>query len=627
MFRDGFRGGGEDDLLGDLAQLVDDLVELALVLDGLAHERRLGGGKAAAHGLGAHLARPAPGVGGLGHHAALAQRVEASHARGQGPVAAPELADLLGGERFFLHRFHFSVDVKAGVCVYIRIDMRNPTPFFPAFGPLLFGRAPRSALSTLLAKLRRGSSLGEMLGLLGELVPQTLLGPMPEGDHSRNRQYPLSLTFWAFLAQVLSPGCACREIVRRVQAWYASAGSAIGLSPASAAYCTARAKLALDTLGLIFRHLAERLEGGARNEDLWLGRRVRIMDGTTVSMPDTPANQRAYPQPSSQKPGCGFPVMKLVGLFSLASGALLGLARTTLRVHESRVAPALWDLLQAGDILLADRGFCSYFALCQMARRGVAALMRVHHARGIDWRAGRRLGSSDRIQIWRKPLQRPPGISPEEFDALPPQIEVRLLRVDVSARGFRTLSLTLVTTLLDAAEFPFEALAALYMERWGVELHFRQIKIMLGMDVLRCLSPHMIEREVSMHMIAYNMVRALMQQAALRHRVDLSRLSFKGSLDTLRHFAPQIDAARRDRSARARLIDEMLRLIAEDIVPFRPNRSEPRAKKRRPKNYQLLTRPRHQMGHLPHRNRPRARRPTRLSSDLLTYRSCDLSAF
>ncbi len=608
MGRGGFRGG-EDDLLGDLAQLVDDLVELALILDGTAHERGLGGRKPAAYGLGTHLARPAPGVGELGHHAALAQRVEATHARGQRPVAAPELTDLLRDERNnFSHPFHFMVDVKACICVYIRMATRNSTPFFPAFAPLLFGRAPRSSLDTLLRKLRQASSMGQMLGALGSLVPQTLLGPLPRGPHSRKRLYPLSISFWAFLAQVLSPGCSCREIVRRVQAWYASMGSPITPSSDTAAYCTARAKLPLDTLAMLHRHLSERLERGARSEDLWQGRRVRILDATSVSMPDTQENQRAYPQPSSQKPGCGFPVLKLVGLFSVASGALLGFVRTTLRVHESKVAPDLWHLLDQGDILLADRGFCSYSALCELARRGVAALMRVHQARRIDRRAGRRLGPHDRIQIWRKPLQRPSGISREQFDGLPPSIEVRILRVDVSAKGFRTQKLTLVTTLLDPNQFAFESLAALYMERWGVELHFRQIKIMLGMDILRCQSPLMIEREVSMHMIAYNMVRTLMQQAAVRHRVDLSRLSFKGSLDTLRHFAPQIDAARRDRTTRTRLIDEMLRLIAEDIVPLRPNRSEPRARKRRPKNYQLLTQPRHQMGSLPHRNRPRARR-------------------
>lgn len=484
--------------------------------------------------------------------------------------------------------------------------MRNRTPFFPAFGPLLFGRAPASAMAAVIRKLKEASSVGEMLVALGSLVPQTLLGPLPSRDHSRRRQYPLSVAFWAFLAQVLSPGCPCREIVRRVQAWYASSGSGIDPSPATTAYCTARAKIPLDILGLIHRHLAERLERDARTGDLWRGRRVRIMDGTTVSMPDTPENQSAYPQPTSQKPGCGFPVMKLVGLFSLASGALLGFARTTLRAHESRIAPQLWALLQAGDILLADRGFCSYFALCELARRGVLALMRAHQARAIDARSGRRLGPGDRLQIWRKPLQCPPGISPEEFAALPPTVEVRVLNVDVSAKGFRTRSITLVTTMLDPAEFPFEEVARLHMERWGVELHFRQIKIILGMDVLRCLTPHMIEREASMHMIAYNMVRALMQRAALRHRVDLSRLSFKGSLDTLRHFAPAIDAARAKPGARDRLIDEMLRLIAEDPVPLRPNRSEPRARKRRPKNYQLLTRPRRQMGHLPHRNRPKA---------------------
>jgi hypothetical protein len=232
--------------------------------------------------------------------------------------------------------------------------------------------------------------------------------------------------------------------------------------------------------------------------------------------------------------------------------------------------------------------------------------MRLHQARKIDWRRGTRLGPNDRLLLWHKPLQCPPGISPQQFAALPATLTLRVLRLDVSAKGFRTRSITMVTTLLDPQAYPLQALGELYLQRWGVELHFREIKITLGMDVLRCLSPEMIHKELLMHMISYNIVRALMQEASIRHDVDLRRISFKGTLDTLRHWSQAVDSCQGKPRKQSLLIEEMLRLIASDQLPERPGRVEPRAKKRRPKNYHLLTKPRHQMRVPPHRNRPRS---------------------
>jgi len=489
--------------------------------------------------------------------------------------------------------------------IYTLAGMRSSTPFFQAFGPLLFGRSPKSALATLLQEIKSLSSLSEFLAAFGFLIPEAFLAPTQDGAHSRQRQYSLSVTFWAFLSQVLSPGCPCREIVRRVQAWFALTGSFVGLSCETTAYCTARRKLDDGILRRIHRQLAERVERLAPQAALWRGRAVKIVDGTMVSMPDTPHNQKSYPQSSSQKPGCGFPVMKLVGLFSLATGALLEMAKGTVHVHESLLFRQLWNLLGRGDIVLTDRGFCSYFAMASLRTRGVDCLMRLHQARKIDLRKGQRLGPNDYLVTWHQPGQRPPGLSPEEFAALPATLTVRILKLEVSAKGFRTRAITLVTTLLDPLAYPLSALGELYLQRWGVELHFREIKITLGMDVLRCLSPQMIHKELLMHMISYNIVRALMQEASIRHQVDLSRISFKGTLDTLRHWSQAVDSCQGKPRKQSRLIDEMLRLIASDQLPDRPGRVEPRAKKRRAKNYHLLTKPRHQMRVPSHRNRPK----------------------
>jgi hypothetical protein len=336
------------------------------------------------------------------------------------------------------------------------------------------------------------------------------------------------------------------------------------------------------------------------------------VDGTNVSMPDTAANQKEYPQPASQKPGGGFPMMKLVGLFSLARGALLKMARGTLHVHESQLFRQLRAFLERGDLVRSDRGFCSWAAIAALGVRGVDCVLRLHQARPADFRRGKRLGPKDRLIVWPKPAPRTTGWSAADWIALPDSLTLRLLEIRVTVPGFRTRRVVLVTTLLDPVADPAEALGELYWRRWTVELHFREIKILLGLDVLRCLSPAMIHKELVLHLIAYNLVRALMQEAAHFHQVPLARLSFKGSLDSMRQWADMLHAARGQPRRQAALRRAMLEIIARDQLPHRPHRSEPRVKKRRPKNYHLLSKPRHQMRVPPHRNRPRKSSPNAL---------------
>lgn len=485
--------------------------------------------------------------------------------------------------------------------------MSSKTPFFQAFGPLLFGRPAQRVMK----KVRKLDSLQELYEIFGHLLPTRLLEPSDEGVNSRERIFSARVTFWAFAAQVLSPGTACLEIVRRVQAWYEESGKGEKQASASdSAYCQARARLEVPTLELIRREVAWSLERNVLNAERWLGKRtVKIVDGTGISMPDTPENQAVWPQQRSQKPGCGFPSMKLVGLFSLASGALLEAQTGNLHVSESVLFRELWGKLQKGDIILADRGFCSYAALASLQKRGVDSVMRLHQMRKADFRTGARLGPEDRLVVWTKPPKLTDVWSEEEFAALPETLVLRMIRLRVEAAGFRTKSVVLITTLVDPQAYPADALRDLYGKRWQVELHFQQIKTTLAMDVLRCKSPEMIEREVLMHQIAYNMVRSLMQKSAHLHHVPLARISFKGTLDTLRHWSGVIAAAAKTPRKQEALIDQKLALIAGDLVPERPGRSEPRAKKRRPKNYHLLTKPRKEMKIHGHRNRPKAKRP------------------
>ena len=483
--------------------------------------------------------------------------------------------------------------------------MRHSTPFFAAFRPLLFGRPPARLDAAWRKKVLGAHCLSHFRGLFGTMIPDALLAPNSEGPGSRRRVFSPLITFWAFLSQVLSPNAACREALRKVQAWWKLRGIPADLSEDTSAYCQARARLGKETLDGIHTHLASRMEARAPREALWLSRPVKIADGTNLSMPDTPQNQAAWPQSSNQKEGCGFPMMKVVALFSLASGALLHFASGTLRVHESVLFQQLWRHLKKGDVLLADRGFCSFAAIASLLRQGVDCVMRLHQARSVDFRKGKSLGKDDRLITWKKPAQRPPGCAPEDFAALPETLTLRQIRLQVKVKGWRTRTLIIVTTLLDPLAYPAEALRELYLERWSVELRFREIKVTLALDVLRCLTPAMIEKELLMHVIAYNLVRSLMQHASIRHRVALDRLSFKGTLDSLRHFANAIEAAEGQPRKQAALLDDLLELIANDPVPKRPFRNEPRAKKRRGKNYHLLTKPRHQMRIPPHRNRPK----------------------
>jgi hypothetical protein len=378
----------------------------------------------------------------------------------------------------------------------------------------------------------------------------------------------------------------------------------------ASAYCQARQRLETDTLELILGHTAHNLERHVlQGEKGPQKRRVKILDGTCLSGPDTPENQAVWPQSSWQKGGLGFPQIKLVGLFSLASGAALEHQLGNKHEHESQLFRKLLPRVRRDDIILADRAFCSYAALASLVAQKADGLMRLHQMRKVDLRQGKALGPRDRLTTWEKPAKIPAGWSEEEFATLPEKLTVRIIGLTVTVPGFRTRAVTLVTTLLDAAAYPADELRELYAQRWNVELHFHQIKVALAMDILTCKSPDMIEKEILIRLIAYNLVRAFMQRAAHLHCVALERLSFKGALDTTRHFAPAIHAASSSPRRQDQLITEMLATIASDPVPARPGRSEPRAKKRRSKNYQLLTKPRAQMGNLPHRNRPRKASP------------------
>lgn len=471
------------------------------------------------------------------------------------------------------------------------------TPFFPAW------RARLAAFGQQARHLRQ-QPLPQVEKLLGPLLPPGLLAPSAHGTNSRQRLYSLPCTFWAFLWQVLNPACPCREVVRLLQALFCLRQRA-GAQEGTSAYCQARARLPLSLLQQIrvavTAHTQKLLPAA---QERWHGFVVKVVDGTTISLPDTRKNQRAYPQSSSQAPGCGFPFLKLVGLFSLSTGSLLGYVTGNKHQAELPLFYKLWDWLKPGDLLLADRGFASYVVLALVERLGVAGLFRLHQARPTDLCKGIRLGRNDRLFVWSKPRQKPRWLPQKLWKKVPAELVVRVLRVQASVPGFRTQSMTLVTTLTDAEVFPARELARLYLRRWSIELWWRNIKTSMGMETLSCQSPAMVQKELEMHLIAYNLIRCLLVEASALHDRPIERLSFKGTADTLRQFTPLIAQARAGKRRRA-MIRKLLAVLAGDLVPERPGRREPRAVKRRPKPYPLLNKPRHQFVETPHRSKYR----------------------
>lgn len=440
----------------------------------------------------------------------------------------------------------------------------------------------------------RQKSLGRLCELFGPWLPLDLFAPSAKGLNSRERTFPLSLTFWAFLHQILNPGSPCREVVRKVQSWYAKHRRALPKS-GTGAYCQARKRLPLETLLQTHQKLAAKLTEPIRESGAWDGHRVHVVDGTGVSMPDTPENRKVHSQPSGQKPGCGFPVMKIVGVFCLQTGALIRWAQGQLEEHECRVFMKLLKFFEPGDIVLADRGFCGYGQLAALWDKGVDSLMRLHQRRKVDWRRGARLGRRDRLVTWKRPYRQTSVFDAAAWAALPEEMTVRLVEIVVAVAGFRTQKLTLATTLLDPDKHSSEDLGRLYFRRWSVEVFYRDIKQTMAMDILRCKSPEMIDKEVVMHAIAHNLIRALIQDIAQSYQVEITRLSFKGTLDALRQWQPLLETGGRERRPSVKWVCLLYEIVVTDPLILRPNRSEPRAVKRRPKNYRLLTKPRKEM--------------------------------
>ncbi len=397
----------------------------------------------------------------------------------------------------------------------------------------------------------------------------------------RERLFPPTETLSMFLSQALSADRSCQRAVNETAVKRSIAGLSV-CSTHTGGYCRARARLPLSMLSGLTQHIGQAMTTKAPAAWHWRGHPVRLVDGTTIAMPDTEENQAVYPQPRSQAPGLGFPLARLVGVICLGSGAVLDAAIGGYRgkgSDEQALLRTLLDTLAKGDLLLGDAYYASYFLLCALREQGVEAVFEQQGARrrSTDFRRGKRLGVRDHLIEIHKPKYRPDWMTPEEYAQAPEFLTVREL-----ATGGKIL----VTTLLCPKQTSKAALKALYHERWHIELDLRHIKTTLSMEMLSCKTPAMAQKEIWIYLLAYNLIRLMMAQAAVLGERLPRTLSFKHTLQLW--IAWDHHGSRNGKDQ----LGTLFVLIAEQRVGNRPGRIEPRAVKRRPKPFPLLTQPR-----------------------------------
>lgn len=443
-----------------------------------------------------------------------------------------------------------------------------------------------SSLDAVRARFARNEGL-PFADILTEASIRNVLNE--HGVQFRDRVFSPVTTIWGFLSQVLSEDHSCRDAVSRIIAHRATKGVTI-CSPNTASYCNARSRICTRVLSTLAMRTAEELQTSVADQWKWNGRSVFIVDGSSVSMPDTPENQAVYPQPPNQKPGLGFPLARIAVLLSLATGACHDLAIASYQgkgTGETNLFRRMYDTLKPGDVVLADALFDDYFIACELCKRGVDIVARAQYVR-----VGTRTAQSspdDDIIVWERP-NKPRGMTGEQYRSYPKQLIMRQVTVDARDKNNRVKQFKVVTTILDQS-IDGKQIGDLFERRWDGEVDIRSIKSTMQMDILRCKTPDMIHKEIWTHLLAYNLLRTVMAVAANENNIEPRKVSFKGAKQALTAFAPKIEAARPE--DRAALIDAMLTTIAYHRVGDRPDRWEPRARKRRPKPAARLTQPRH----------------------------------
>lgn len=449
------------------------------------------------------------------------------------------------------------------------------------------------------------SSLSGYAVLFEDILPAAFL--ISVDPTKRQRSFGHLPVFWAWLAQILESNASCHRAVAHIQSWSSTSGLPVPSSDTSS-YCKARGRLKISFLEKIHSRICTHMDSRVAGHDRWNGLNLKAIDGSSVQLLDTEENQEAYPQPTSQKMGCGSPQMGIVGLLDLGHGDWVHVKTCPQSSHETIAAASLTKHLGKNDLLLGDRAFGSYELISRCIAQEAHVLMRLHSARDrtLDWRKGKKLSRHERLVTWKRPYK-PAGSSmtKEEWNKLPATMEVRLIKLSYQNRAGEKGELIVATTLLDPEKYDGIELADLYARRWDIELKLRDLKTTLKMELFAVKSPEMAHKTMWMSLIAFNLIRALMQRAASEAQKPVWHVSFKGVLDLVctSHESFRAHAGKPQKRREAK--EKFIGICATKLLNIRPFRSEPRAVKRRPKNHPLLNAPRHEYVEVFHRSRYR----------------------
>jgi len=463
----------------------------------------------------------------------------------------------------------------------------NTTPFLPGLHLPTLRRKPRSAQQIL--KDHESNMNRKRLNHPGKMLGEFLPSPLFSTEGARKRIFTKENTFFVFLQQIWSADGSCQEALHRLreQADFQKMKTLPSAQPS--AYIQARKRLDVEELRETFYYGAGAIEEVGdvlHSERPWI-----VVDGTGLSMPDTPENQKVWPQSSEQKPGIGFPNAKVVASLSLHTGAVLDAEIGNQHDHEITLFRRLADSFQKEDIVIGDRGFDSWHDVTVLKERGVDTLFRRHARRKLltPSEALKKLGKGDLLIRSLRPVQRPDHMTLDQWHAMPESILLRQITFTVEHPGFRPETITVTTTLTDEKAYPVEKIKTMYLRRWQIEVSLRDLKSTMGMEILRCKSPDMILKEIWMNLIGYNALCFLQVKAAVREGLDRFRLSFKGCLEVMRSWTERF----RDPKESVRiLLDNLFTNMTANLLPVRPGRVEPRVKKRRHRKVRLMTKPR-----------------------------------
>lgn len=401
-------------------------------------------------------------------------------------------------------------------------------------------------------------------------------------------------TINVFLTQCLSADHSCREAVAKFNAWRLSKGLP-ACSSETGGYCVARGKLSEEGCLALARTVGQELDESAPEQWLWKGRRTYVLDGSTISMPSTAELLEEFPQESQQKTGVGFPLARILAIFSLAVGTAIEVVIKPYQgklTGETSMFRQLMHLLRSGAVVIGDRAFSGWFDMALSISHELDFIIRMNASRKADFRRGKRLGKDDHIIKLPRP-SRPKWMTVEQYQELPSEIEIREVRIRVTTKGFRTKVIIVHTTLIDADAYTKEDIAHAFRQRWNAEINLRHLKTTMQMDHLRCKAPHRTRNEFYMHIVAYNLIRKIIALAAVKADTRPWHISFKGAIQTLSNFlamlTSQIDLKQ--------WCESLLQAIASHDVGNRPDRFEPRVVKRRPKNYPRMIKSRQEYKH------------------------------